>query len=128
MNTSPMKKGLLVGVIVASLILGYSALKNATPSKKEERIFKEIRPYSPYVLEKRVGGLEIVDKRTGTKEKPSSREVLLRLDEVESKWGKEHLRIEGNELIIFGENNQSVARLYIQNEKERKFLKDFYGI
>lgn len=128
MNTSPMKKGLLIGVIVASLILGYSALKNATPSKKEERIFKEIRPYSPYMLEKRVGGLEIVDKRTGTKEKPSSKEVLLRLDELESKWGKEHLRIESNELIIIGENNQSIARLYIQNEKERKFLKDFYGI
>ncbi len=128
MNTSLMKKGLFVGVIAASLILGYSALKNATPSKKEERIFKEIRPYSPYTLEKRMGGLEILDKRTGTKEKPSASEVLLRLDELESKWGKEHLRIEGNELIILGENNQSIIRLYIQNEKERKFLKDFYGI
>lgn len=128
MDTSLMKKGLLVGLVAAALILGYSALKNATPSKKEERIFKEIRPYSPYMLEKRIGGLEILDKRTGTKEKPSASEVLLRLDELESKWGKEHLRIDGNELIIVGENNQSITRIYIQNERERKFLKEFYGI
>lgn len=128
MGTPMVKKGFFFGIIAAAFILGLISFKQAQPSHKEERIFKEIRIYSPYILEKRMGGLEIVDKRDGTKEKPSSADVMLRLDELESKWGKEHLRVEGNEVIVLGENNQAITRIYIQNEKERNFLKKFYGI
>lgn len=128
MNNTLIKKGLFFGVIFASLILGFSALKNSMPHKKEERIFKEIRLYSPYILEKRIGGLEIVDKRTGTKEKPSASDVYLRLDELESGWGKDHLKVEGDELLILGENQQVITRIHIENERERKFLKTFYGV
>jgi hypothetical protein len=38
------------------------------------------------------------------------------------------LVVENNELIVMGENNQSVARIMIENEKELKFVKTFFGI
>ncbi len=122
------KKGFFFGIIAAAFLLGVIALKQASPAAKEERIFKEIRVYSPYYIEKITGGLAIIDKRDGTKEKPSAKEVMLRLDELESKWGKEHLVVEGNELIILGENKQPITRIYIQDKREREFLKRFYGI
>ncbi|MDX9813847.1 MAG: hypothetical protein WC144_04245 [Sulfurimonas sp.] len=122
------KNGFFFGIIAAAFLLGFMALKQSSPSHKEERIFKEIRVYSPYYLEKITGGLAIIDKRDGRKEKPSSKEVMLRLDELESQWGKEYLVVEGNELIILGENKQSIARIYIENERERAFLQRFYGI
>jgi len=114
--------------LLSLLILGTLSMKRALPEAKEERIYKAIKIYSPYVLEKRVGGLEIVDKRNGQKEKPSAAEVYHRQDELDKKWAKEYLKIEGNELIIIDENNQLIGKIDIQNEKERKFLKDFYGI
>ena len=82
----------------------------------------------PYILDKKIGGLYIVDKRTGEKESPSSKEVFHRLDELEQKWGKEYLSIENNDVLIKGENNQTVARIFIETEKERIFVKTFYGL
>ncbi|WP_295009388.1 hypothetical protein [Sulfurimonas sp.] len=103
-------------------------MKRALPEAKEERIYTAIKVYSPYVVEKKVGGLNIIDKRNGEKESPSSKEIFHRLDELDKKWAKEHLRVENNEIIIIGENNQSVARIFIETEKERAFVKRFYGI
>lgn len=122
------KQGLIFGLIAAFLIMGALAMKRAAPDAKEERIYKEIKVYSPYKLEKRIGGLAIVDSRDGTKEKPSAADSLHRLDELDKKWGKEHLRVEGNQVLIIGENNQSIAKIFIENKRERDFLKSFFGI
>lgn len=122
------KKALIFGFFTAFLVLGVLSMQRAMPDAKEGRIYEAIRAYSPYMMEKRVGGLEIVDKRDGTKEKPSSQEVLHRMDELEKKWGKEHLKVENNEVLVQGENNQTVARIFIETEKEREFVKRFYGI
>ena len=122
------KNGILIGVVFASLILGMISLKRAMPEAKEDRIFNEIKVYSPYRLEKRIGGLTIVDKRTGEKEKPSSEEVLHRIDELDKKWGKRYLRVENNDLIVMGENNQTMVKIFIETKQEREFLKRFFGI
>jgi hypothetical protein len=122
------KKGLIFGLIAASLILGMISMKRAMPNPKEERIYEAIKVYSPYVLEKRIGGLAIVDKRDGEKEKPSATEALHRMDELEQTWGKKHLRVEGNQVLVIGDNNQSVAKIFIETQKEREFLKNFFGI
>jgi len=123
-----MKKGLLFGLIAASLILGTLSMKRAMPDSKEERIYQAIKIYSPYILEKRIGGLAIVDKRDGKKEKPSANEAFHRMDELEKTWGKNYLSVEGNQVLIMGENNQTIAKIFIQTQKEREFLKNFYGI
>jgi hypothetical protein len=122
------KKALGLGAVFAFFILGVVAIKQASPAHKEERIYKAISIYSPYKMQKRIGGLTIIDSRTGDKEKPASADVMLRFDEVNQIWGKKHLKVEGSELLISGDNNQSIVKIFIQNQKERDFLKTFYGI
>jgi hypothetical protein len=122
------KKGLFAGFLFAFLVLGFVAMQRAMPAAKEERIYKAIKVYSPYKLEKRIGGLTIVDSRNGNKEKPEASEVLLRLDELEAKWGNKHLKVDNNHLIVIGENNQSIVKIFIETTKEREFLQKFYGI
>ena len=123
-----MKKALIFGFFTAFLILGIVSMQRAMPDAKEERIYTAIKVYSPYTMEKKIGGFNIIDKRDGTKESPSSKEVFHRLDELEQKWGKEHLTIENNDVLIKGENNQTVARIFLETEKERAFVQRFYGI
>ncbi len=122
------KKGLIFGFFFAFLVLGVVSMKRAMPEAKEERIYKAIKVYSPYKLEKRMGGLTIVNTQNGTKEQPVSADIMHRFDEVEKAWGKSHLQVQENEVIVSGENNQTVVRIFIENEKEREFLKKFYGI
>ncbi|MFA6190994.1 MAG: hypothetical protein WC665_01450 [Sulfurimonas sp.] len=122
------KKGLIFGFFFAFLVLGVLSMKRAMPEAKEERIYKAIKVYSPYQLEKRMGGLTILNTQNGTKEQPGSADIMHRLDEVEKEWGKSHLQVQDNEVIVSGENNQTVVRIHIENEKEREFLKRFYGI
>jgi len=122
------KKGLIFGLMFAFLVMGFLAMQRAMPDKKNMRMYSEITKYSPYYMEKTIGGLTIIDKRDGRKEKPSSADVMHRMDEVQKEWGKEHLSVENDDLIIMGENNQTVAKVFIETEDERKFLQDFYGI
>ena len=122
------KKGLFLGFTLAFLVLGFIAMQRATPDAKEERIYKAIKVYSPYKLEKIVGGLAIIDSRTGTKEKPSAAEVLHRYDEVDKAWGKKHLKVESNHVVVMGENNQTIVKIFIETAEERTFLQDFFGI
>jgi len=122
------KKGLFLGVLFAFLVLGIVSMQRAIPNAKEERIYKALKVYSPYQLEKRMGGLTIVNTQTGIKEKPSAEEVLHRIDELDKEWGKSHLKVQNNDLIVMGENNQMIVKIFIETEKERAFLKTFFGI
>ncbi|MCX6076091.1 MAG: hypothetical protein NTW78_04300 [Campylobacterales bacterium] len=122
------KKGLIFGFFFAFLVLGVLSMKRAMPEAKEERIYKAIKVYSPYKLEKRMGGLTILNTQAETKETPASADVMHRLDEVEKEWGKSHLQLQENHVIVLGDNNQTVVKIFLENEKEREFLKRFYGI
>ena len=122
------KKIIFIGVIVAFFAMGFLAMERAMPQKKEERIYKAITLYSPYKLEKSMGGLSIVDSRSGTKEKPSAAEVYLRLDEVQKNWGAKHLQLEGENVLVLGDNNQTVTSIHVENEKEMAFVHSFYGL
>ena len=122
------KQGLFAGFLFAFLVLGFVSMKRATPAVKEDRIYNAIHVYSPYSIEKRIGGLTIIDSRTGDKEKLSAAEFYHRLDEVEKEWGKEHLKIVDNDVLVLGENNQTVSKIYMETDKEKQFVKSFYGI
>lgn len=125
MNT---KKTLFLGVLFAFFVMGFIAMQRAIPNPKEDRIYKAIKIYSPYKLEKRMGGLSIVDKRNGRKEKPSAAEVLLRMDELDKEWGKTHLKIVDNQIIVLGENNQSIVKIFLETPSEKNWVKKFFGI
>ena len=126
---SLVKKVFVTTLLGAFLFMGAISMKRALPEPKEERIYLAIKAYSPYKLQKRIGGLEILDTRYDTKEKPSSAEVMHRLDEVEGIWGKSHLKVENSTVIVMDENRtKSIANIEIKNKKERDFLKRFFGI
>ena len=122
------RKLIVFGVFTVAILMGVLSLQRAMPGAKEDRIYQEILVYSPYEMEKRIGGLVIIDKRTGRKEKPSNAEVFHRMDELEKNWGNKHLRIEGSELHIIGDNNQTIVKIFIETAKEKEFLHTFYGI
>ncbi|MDD2653057.1 MAG: hypothetical protein PHX44_08420 [Sulfurimonas sp.] len=122
------KKALIFAFFTAFLILGTLSMQRAMPEPKEDRIYIEIKAYSPYLVEKRIGGLTIVDKRYDKKEKPNASDLYHRLDELEKLWGREFLRVEGNEVLITNEKGELVGKVLIENQKEREFLKNFFGI
>jgi len=121
------KKVFIFALLAGFLIMGVLSMKRAMPQAKEERIYKAIKVYSPYQLEKRIGGLSIVDSRDNTKEKPSAAEVLLRMDERDKEWAKESLRVENNDVIITKDDNTTV-KIFIETPKERAFIKSFFGV
>lgn len=122
------KKALIFAFFTAFLILGTLSMQRAMPEPKEDRIYIEIKAYSPYLIEKRIGGLTIIDKRYDKKEKPNASDLYHRLDELEKLWGKESLKVEGNEVLITNEKGELVGKVLIENQKEREFLKSFFGI
>ena len=122
------KKGLFLGVLFAFFVLGFIAIQKATPNAKENRIYKEIKIYSPYQFEKRIGGLTIINKITGEKEKPNAADVLYRMDDLDKSWGKKHLSVVANDVIVLGDNNQTITKIFIQTQKEREWVKKFFGI
>lgn len=123
------KKALIFAFFTAFLILGAISMQRAMPETKEDRIYMEIKAYSPFLVEKRIGGLTIIDKRyNDKKEKPNASDLYHRLDELEKTWGKESLKVEGNEVLITNEKGELVGKVLIENQKEREFLKNFFGI
>ena len=122
------KKGIFLGVVFAFFILGFIAIQKATPAAKADRIYKEIKVYSPYKFEKRMGGITILNVKTGEKEKPNAADALYRMDDLDQQWGKKHLRVEGNEVIVMGDNNQTITKIFIKTQKEREWLHSFFGI
>jgi len=128
MGNINVKKMLFIGFLFAFLVMGFVSMQRAMPDAKPDRIYEAIRVYSPYKIEKRVGGLTLVDSRNGEKEKPEAAEFFHRLDDVDSKWGNKHLRVENNDVIVMGENNQTMVKIYMETEAEKKWVQTFYGI
>ncbi|WP_415397272.1 hypothetical protein [Sulfurimonas sp. CS5] len=125
---SLVKKAFIFGLLSAFLIMGILSMKRAMPEEKNERIYKAFKVHSPYQLEKRMGGLTILNLNDPeNKEKPSAAEVLHRLDELDQEWAKDHLSVENNTLLISKENNTTIE-ISIETPKERAFIKSFFGI
>lgn len=122
------KRVVIFGLLAGFLIMGIRSMDMAMPEAKEERIYKAIKVYSPYHLEKRIGGLTILDSRdTEFKEKIKAAEILHRLDELDKKWAENHLKVENNDIVITQDDNSTV-KIQIETPKERAFIKSFFGI
>ena len=119
---------LLLGFFIGFLIIGGLSMKDSMPADKDKRVYAAMKPYMPYELEKRIGGFYIVTKMTGDKEKPPATEVMIRLDELEKEWGKTHLKLEGQTLVILDDKSKVVKKLELNDHLEVKWIKDFFGI
>lgn len=124
-----MRKYIFWALGAGFIFLGFSAYLQSVPETKNERVYKEIKKYSPYYLDKRFGGLLILSKEDKEfKEKPTNMEVFHRLDELEKRWGREHIKLSGSNIIIVDSNGTTKANIAIQNKDEMGFIHKFYGI
>ena len=121
------KKVLLFAVFAGFLLFAVFTVQEAMPEKKEARIYKLIHEYSPYQLEKRFGGLSIVDKNTHTKEKPPTSLVLHRLDDLEKQWGRKHVQVKGEDVIIIDNNGTQVGKIALESQREKDFVVNFFN-
>jgi hypothetical protein len=118
----------IVALTILFFALGYKALQDAQPSHKNKRIYKELKKYIPYYLEKRVGGFSILSKDDNIKEKPPITEVFMRLEQLEKGWGMEHLRIINNDLIILDKNGKTIEKITFHLQEEKEWVKTFFGL
>lgn len=122
-------KYLLPAFFLAFLLLGVNALIESKPSPKNARVYKTVQQFSPYTLEKRFGGLQIVNKEDPEfKEKPNNMTIFKEFERLEKAWGKKHLKLKNDTLFILDNNGTAVHKLPLQNQEETAFVHRYYGI
>jgi len=127
MNT--LKKFLPIALLAGFLIYGLDAFFQSKPSAKNAHVYKTVQKYSPYYLDKRFGGLAIKNKEDSEfKEKPTNMTLFKEFERLEKEWGKTHLKIVANTLIILDNNGSEQAKLPLQNKEELDFAQTFYGL
>ena len=123
-----MQKYLFMAIGFGFILMSFVAFQQAKPSPKAP-IYKEVKKYSPYYLEKRFGGLQIMSKEDKNfKETPNNMEIFHRLEYLEKAWGKKHLKIDKSKLTIIDNNGTNLAIIPISSEQDAQFLHRFYGI
>jgi len=119
---------LFVALTLLFFFLGYKTFQEAKQEPKSQRIYQEIKKYSPYYLEKRIGGFQIMMRGSDVKEKPPITEVYTRLDQLDKGWGKEHISIDNNYVIIKSKDQKIIAKIKIELDSEKKWVQSFFQI
>ena len=126
---SSIKKYLPIALLIGFILFGLSACFQSKPSPKNNRVDKTVQQYSPYYFDKRFGGLTIFNKEDPEfKEKPNNMTLFKEFERLEKVWGKKHLKIVNNTLIILDNNGSEQATLPLQTQEEISFTQKFYGI
>ena len=123
-----MKRAIFIGMAIAFFILGFISLQRAMPEHKSERIYKAISVFSPYQFKKAIGGLHIVNTATGEKEKPDAASVMHRMDELQKEWGKKHLKVTKDAVIVYNDKGVEIKKIAFENEQEKKWVEQFYEL
>ena len=124
-----LSKYLLPALFIGFLIFGLAAFMQSKPSHKNARVYKAVQQYSPYYLDKRFGGLQIMSKEDPEfKEKPNNMTLFKEFERLEKAWGKTHLKLQNNRLIILDDNGSQQAVLPLQNQEELEFVHRYYGV
>jgi len=126
---SSMKKYLPIALLIGFILFGLDAFFQSKPSAKNNRVYKTVQQYSPFYLDKRFGGLKILNREDPEfKEKPTNMTLFKEFERLEKGWGKTHLKIVNNTLIILDNNGSQQATLLFQTKEEIDFARQFYGI
>jgi len=124
-----LSKYLLPALFIGFLIFGLAAFMQSKPSHKNARVYKAVQQYSPYYFDKRFGGLQIMSKEDPEfKEKPNNMTLFKEFERLEKAWGKTHLKLQNNQLIILDNNGSQQAVLPLQNQEELEFVHRYYGV
>ncbi len=124
-----MKKLLFIALGLGFLFFGIGAYLQSKPTPKNTRIYTFVKQYSPYYLDKRFGGLQIMSKEDKEfKEKPDNMEVFHRLESLEKAWGKRHLKIDNFQLSVTDNNGSTITTTPLKNRDEIDFVHRYYGL
>ena len=123
-----MQKYLFMAIGLGLILMSIIAFQEGKPSPKAP-IYKEVQAYSPYYLDKRFGGLQIMNREDESfKEKPTNIELFHRLEYLEKTWGQTHLKIKEHQLIVRDNNGTDLATIPINTEQDAQFIHSYYGI
>ena len=123
------RKYLPIALFLGFLLFGLNAFLESKPSNKNARVYKTVQKYSPYYLDKRFGGLQIMSKEDPKfKEKPNNMTLFKEFERLEREWGQKHLKIQNNILVISDNNGTELLTLPLQTKEESDFTHRYYGI
>lgn len=123
------RKYLPIALFLGFLIFGLDAFFQSRPDAKNERVYKTVQQYSPYYLDKRFGGLQIMSKQDpDLKIKPTNMTLFDEFSRLEKEWAKTHLKLDNSLLIILDNNGTQISSLLLQNIEELDFVHEYYGI
>jgi len=124
-----LKKYLPIALLLGFILFGLDAFLQSKPSPKNARVYKTVQQYSPFYLDKRFGGLQIMSKEDSEfKEKPTNMTLFKEFERLEKVWGQKHLKIKDNTLIILDNNGSQLSSLPLQTKEEIDFVHHYYGI
>ena len=110
------------------IFLSVVALLTNMPEAKNKRVYKALQPYFPYKIEKEFGGLDIVDKRTGKDLDVQNAKVYVVYEDLLKKWGKKHLRLENDRLIVLDDAGKEAGVIELKDPKEKQWVMEYFGI
>ena len=119
-------KKLFLAFLSLFIFLSFVSLIVNMPEKKNKRVYKEILKDFPYKIKKEFSGLDIVDKRTNKDLDVANSKVFLIFDDLLKKWGKEHLILQKNNLLVLDNNKKVIRKIELKNQKEIEFVKKFF--
>jgi len=123
-----MKNYLFIALTLGLTFFAFMAFQEAKPTTKAP-IYTEIQKYSPYYLDKRFGGLQIMSREDKEfTEKPTNMELFHRLEFLEKAWAKKHLKIADTKIIVSDNNGTEITKINISTEEDAQFMHSFYGI
>jgi hypothetical protein len=126
---SSFKKYIPLALLIGFFIFGLDAFLQSKPESKNPRVYKTVQEYSPYYMDIRFGGLQIMNKEDPEfKEKPTNMTVHKEFARLEKEWGKKHMKIDNNVLIISDNNDTVVEKLPLQTNAELDFARKYYGL
>jgi hypothetical protein len=123
------RKYLPIALFLGFLIFGLDAFFQSRPDAKNGRVYKTVQQYSPYYLDKRFGGLQIMSKEDPEfKEKPTNKTIFKEFSRLEKEWAKTHLKLDNSNLVILDNNGTQISSLPLQTIEEFDFVHKYYGI
>ena len=123
------RKYLPFALFLGFFLFGLNAFLESKPSSKNARVYKTVQEYSPFYIDKRFGGLQIMNKEDSSfKEKPNNMTFFKEFERLEREWGKKHLKLDNNTLLILDNSGKTKSTLPLNNKNEIEFVHHYYGV
>ena len=121
-------KYLPIALLLGFLFIGLTTFFASRPTHKNARVYKIVKQYSPYYIEKTLSGLRIRNKKdTEYKEEPTNAEFFTRYEFLEKDWGQKHLKLT-NKTLHITDGNKELKSIELKNQDEVNFVKNYYGV